>query len=150
MFASDTTDTIPNPFDANGTVTIRPLTGREIELAQAAHLRDFVGGNSPRGWPAIFKSALAKGLAVEADALHAVNDPLAGYDRLTVVQAGLTGWTRTESDGKGGTRPKPVTPTAIADLLDEPLEHFALEIMKRTKPSLFQTPAEREVARKNG
>lgn len=150
IFASETTATIPLPFDAPHTVTIRKLTGRDVELAQAAHLKDFVGANSPRGWPAIFKSALAVGTAVDADARHALTDPLVGYDRLAIVRAGLTGWSYTAADDKGVQVPRQVTPAAVADLDDEALEFLAVEIMRLTKPSLFQTAEEREASRKNG
>lgn len=150
IFASETTTTIPLPFDAPHTVTIQQLTGRDVELAQAAHLRDFVGANSPRGWPAKFKLALATGTAVESDAQKMLNDPLVGYDRLTVARGGLKGWSYTIKNDKGDDVPKPVTPKAVEDLNDDALEFVAIEIMKLTKPSLFLTDEEKQAARKNG
>jgi hypothetical protein len=139
IFASDTATTIPIPFDAPHTATIGKLTGRQLELAQAAHLKDFIGGNSPRGWPAIFKKAVAAGTALESDARHTLEDPLIGYDRMTIVRNGLKGWSYFEKS----------LPSAVEDLDDEALEFFAIEIMRITKPGLFLSREEREAARKN-
>lgn len=62
-------------------------------------------------------------------------------DRLTaVVRAGLKTWTVDA----------PVTPETIDDLDGEALNHFATEIMRLTKPELFQTAEEQEAAQKNG
>lgn len=150
IFASEHTATIPVPGDAPHTVTIGKLTGRQLELAQAAHLKDFVGDVSPRGWPRMFKAALDKGTALESDARHMLNDPLIGYDRLSIVRSGLKAWTYTVTNGTGEQKPREITAKAVDDLDDEALEHFAIEIMRLTKPGLFLTPEEGEAARKNG
>jgi hypothetical protein len=146
IFASDHTKTIAVPFDAPHTVTIQRLQGRVVERAQAEHLSAFQAGRSPRGWAALFQRSLVKGIATDGDAQKAISDPLAGYDRLTIVRGGLKSWSYTDGDEK----PKPVTSQAIEDLDDEALEYFAVEIMRLTKPALFQTPDEAEAGRKNG
>lgn len=140
IFASQTQDTIPIPFDAPHTVTIQKLTGRAIELSAEKHYDDFIAGRRPRGWPALFQRAMVDGLATAQDAAKAIRDPLAGYDRLSIAQHGVTAWSY----------PRPVTPAAIADLDDEALEWMAVEVMKLTKPALFQTVEEVEADRKNG
>lgn len=149
IFASATTKIVSLPFDAPHTVTIQKLTGADIERAQADHLDALTNGRRPRGWAALFQKALTDGTATALDADKAVHDPLAGYDRLTVVKRGVKAWSYTETDEKGAERPKPVTAAAIADIADEPLEFLAVEIMRLTKPALFQTPEEAEAARKN-
>jgi hypothetical protein len=148
IFASDHSKTIPVPSDEPHTVTIQRLPGRVVERAQSEHLSAFQGGRSPRGWAAIFQRSLTQGIATAAEAEKAIADPLAGYDRLTIVRGGLKAWSYVQGEGDKQT-PKPVTPETIADLDDEALEYFAVEIMRLTKPGLFQTPAEREAARKN-
>ena len=140
-FASRTTDTIALPFDPPHTATLRKLTGRELDKAQEVHLRDIVAGRwSPHGWAAVFQRQLAKGIATNADAEHLLRDPLNGYDRHAIVTAGLTAWSYAD----------PVlSPEAIEDLDDDALEWFAREILRRTKPGLFQTADEAEAAQKN-
>ena len=140
MFAAQTTETIPIPFAPGHTATIRALTGREIDLAQAEHLKATVAGQSTHGWAGAFQRRLAQGIATPADADRALADPLGGYDRHTIVKAGVLSWTLAD----------PVlSPEAIEGLTDDPLEWFAIEIMKRSKPALFQTVAEAETERKN-
>lgn len=150
-FASHNQVVIPNPFEPGVTFTIQKLSGGAVERAQAEHIRKFIGGQNPRGWEQTFRRALAAGIATDTDAVKALEDPLAGFDRLTVVKYGLKGWSYTETlEGKPETS-KPITPSAIEDDLDdETIEYLAVEIMRLTKPARFQTPAEVEGARKNG
>ena len=160
MFASRTTDTIPIPFaDPPATCTVRSLTGRESDAAQAAHLTATIAGRfAAHGWAAQFQQQLAKGTATAADAEKVLADPLNGYDRHTIVKAGLLAWTIAD----------PILPAPIAkptdaaslaaaaardaiieDLTDEELEWFAREILRRTKPALFQTADEAAVEKKS-
>ncbi len=92
-----------------------------------------------------------------AEFLAVLRDPLTGFDRFAVVRAGLMGWSYDAPitvDGKTpgaapvvpGT-PKPYDP--IDDLSDPMVEFIATEIMRRTKPALFQTEEERAAERKN-
>lgn len=148
IFASETQATVPVLSDPPHTLTIRKLTGREVEKAQAEHTYGVVHGLPGRGWATKFHEALMKGLATDADAERTLADPLSGYDRLSVVQAGLVGWSYKEPDGT----PKAVTPERVADMDDEALEQTALAIMRLSKPALFEpaTLESRESAQKNG
>jgi hypothetical protein len=137
MFASQTQETRPVPFDPPQTVTIRKLTGAEVEDAQVQAIRGMVGGRTGRGF-ARHIQRLLQGTATEPDAAQAATDPLAGFDRLVVVRGGLLAWTY----------PQPLT--AVTDLDDEALDFLAGAILRLTKPALFQTEAERDEARKNG
>jgi hypothetical protein len=144
IFASHTTQTIPVPFDAPHTVTIQKLSGRGLEAAQLAHLTGVVTGRG-RNWATTFVRRAAAGLATNADAEKVLHDPLSGYDRVSLVQGGLTAWSY-EQDGEK----KPITPAAIEDLDEDALEWLATAVLKLTKPALFQTADEQETARKNG
>jgi len=139
MFAAQTTDTIPIPFAAGKTATIRALTGGELDAAQGAHLKATIAGQSTHGWAATFQRKLASGTATAADANAALADPLGGYDRHTIVKAGVLAWTV----------PEALSPAAIDDLVDDALEWFATVILRKSKPALFQTVAEVEETRKN-
>ncbi len=141
IFASQTTDTVPIPFAAPHTATLRKLTGRELDKAQEVHLKNTIAGRwASHGWAAVFQRQLEKGIATNADAEKLLRDPLNGYDRHTLVNAGLIAWSFPEPA---------LAPAAIDDLDDDALDWFAREILQRTKPSLFQTEDEREAARKN-
>ena len=143
IFASQTQKTIPIPFDAPHTATIHKLSGKDLDAAQYEHMAGVLSGRG-RNWATRFIRLAKDGLATEADAQKILTDPLVGYDRLTMVQAGLISWTYQDGD-----RMKPVTLDAIHDLDDEALELFATAILRLTKPALFQTAAEQEQAVKN-
>jgi hypothetical protein len=146
-FASLTvSDPIPLPFDEGQTITIRALSGKEIEAAQVEHMKSMVGGRSARGWSAAFQRIIA-GVATQAEAAQALADPLAGYDRTTLVRAGLLGWSYPQPLRPPLTRGEHVD--AINDLKDEPLEFIAREILRLTKPGLFQTADEADEEKKS-
>ena len=142
IFASQTQVTLPVPFDEGQTVSIRKLTGREVELAQAAHAAGVATGRS-RLWAQRFRQMLQDKQAPDAEVQAAINDPLTGYDRFEVVKAGLVAWSyRPIITNKDTLRDQ-----AIDDLDDEAVEWIAREILRLTKPALFDDP---ETARKNG
>lgn len=145
-FASQTTQTIPLTFDPPHEATIRKLTGREYEQAQEAHMVGVLGGRL-NVWAQRFRRILTTGLASDAEAQAMLRDPLTGFDRYALVRAGLVSWTYDAAP--------PVDPEALKtfdaaaarvkqvnDLTDEPVEFFALAILKLTKPALFVTAEE--------
>lgn len=149
IFASRTQQTIALPFDAPHTVTIRRLTGRELDRAQSEHLKSMIAGRSARGWSGAFQRIIA-GLGTPADATQALADPLAGFDRFAIVRAGLVAWSYPESL-------KPLTPSQIADgvttdaiddLDDDAVEFLARAILQLTKPALFLTEEAAAAAQK--
>jgi hypothetical protein len=146
-FASRHQKTIDNPFESGVTFTIQKLNGAAVEQAQAKHMASFVVGRNPRGWAGIFHEKLQQGTATNEDALKLIRDPLAGYDRLTVAKLGLVAWSYVDEASK---EPLPITSRTVEDLDDETLEHVATEILRLTKPRLFETVKEAETARKNG
>lgn len=137
-FASAHQTDVPILNDPPHVVTIRRLTGGEFEQAQAAHLAALVAGHSARAWSRRFQAALTKGVTSNEDATQILDDPLNGFDRVTLVKAGVVKWDY----------PDRQLPEAIDDLDDDTLEVLALEIMRLTKPERFQTAPEREVAEK--
>lgn len=146
VFASQTQQTIALPFDLPHTVTVRKLTGREIERAQESHRGNLAAG-SARAWSATFRRALEKG-AGDPDVLKAIADPLTGYDRFVLVRAGLIGWSYPQA--LNGSSVSSTAHDAVEDLVDEAVDFIATEVLRLTKPRLFQTSDEAAVARKNG
>lgn len=153
MFASQTQATVPIPFDPPHTVTVRKLTGRELENAQEAH-RSTLATGSPRSWAATFRRALEKGSA-DPEVIKAIADPLTGYDRYALVAHGLLAWTYPQviavPDQTSVTYPTAAATRqrVIDDLDDEGLDFIAREVLRLTKPALFLTLDEAQAERKN-
>jgi len=145
-FASLTTsDPIPLPADAGAWIKVRRLTGKEHDQAQESHRNEFASGRT-NAWASVFRRALEKG-ASDPDVLKALRDPLTGYDRYVLVRKGLVSWSYPGVINK--IEPPPDTYDAIRDLDDEAVDAIAREVLKLTKPALFQTPDEEETERKN-
>ncbi len=143
IFASQTKETIALPFDSPQTVTIRKLTGREVEAAQREDAAKMAAG---RGWAERLQKLLREG--VSDDVLkQKLMDPLIGYDRHMVLLAGIAGWSYTD---KPDEKPLKVTPERVADLDDEAADFIAREILRLTKPALFATAEELKAQQKNG
>jgi hypothetical protein len=147
IFASQDKKTLPLPFDPPHTVTIRRLTGREFDQAQEATMLAIHRGVRVRGFSDHLRRVIV-GAGSDADARKVVADPLLGFDRLVVATAGITGWSYRDDDGQNA-KPKKVTNASVADLDDDALEFIATEILRMTKPALFETVEEAEAARKN-
>lgn len=129
-------DQIPLPFDDGQWVRVRKLTGRQHEAAQASHRADFVRGEK---WAGVFRDALSQGVSSTL-VQQAIADPLTGYDRYSLVSAGLVAWSYD----------KPIDNDAIDDLDDDAVEFIAREVLRLTKPGLFiETVEAAEEEKKN-
>lgn len=159
MFASLTQATVQIPFDPPHTITVRKLTGKEIEQAQAANVKNAAAGILGRDWNERVKRRMRQGIdelrlkALTPEELAAreneaaaveLEHPLNGFDRHTIIKAGLVAWSY--DTGKGEAAIKAARAKAIEDLDDEGADFVALEILRLTKPALFQTAEEREAA----
>jgi hypothetical protein len=142
-------DPIPLPFDEGQWVKVRKLSGRQIEAAQTAHRGNLASG-SARSWAATFRRMLETG-ASDPDVLHAIADPLTGYDRYALVRFGLVAWSYPQSVTPIAAKPeikgKPGSPAveasdAIEDLDDEAVDFIATEVLRLTKPALFHATEE--------
>lgn len=179
-FASRTQKTIDIPFDLPNTVTIRKLAGRHLGRANQEFLNTLIAAVHARGGAKVQKDLeelFAKDPKKAANDIGEVKaDPLNGYDKYFICAKGIVAWTYAESlspippfDMKAvlemarrgdieqaievvTTIPlhRPWAVPAIDDLDDDALTFFATEIMRLTKPSLFETVDEQEADRKNG
>ena len=163
------TATVPVPFDPPHEVTVQQLNGRQLAKAQTAFLNDLIAQVQVRGGAKVQKdietlfktdtkdvSEEAKQIQAEVEKMKA--DPLNGFDKYSLCYAGIKSWTYPESlalvpvvehmaDGREITVMRVL---AIDDLNDEAVTFFATEVLRLTKPALFQTTDEQETARKNG
>ena len=126
IFASYTQQTVLIPFDAPETVTIRKLSGRQLEkcresnqLASVEALKRMGGAALQRELAALSESTKMADLVATATA-----DPLTSYDRLMVLQLGIVAWSYSEA----------VTPGTIEDLSEEAAMFLAREILALTLP----------------
>ena len=159
-FASRVTVTLPIPFDPPNEVTIRKLAGRHLDRARSAFVTSLFLDVQARGGAAVQKdmqSLFRKDEGQEKDVAEEVKkvqaDPLNGYDPYVVARCGVVSWTYPETlkleevvDEKGTIE---MRCKAIDDLDEDAVRGFATEIMRITKPGLFQTSEEAEVDRKN-
>lgn len=178
-FASQHTKTIHLPDDPDQSIVIRRLPGRHLEKAQAENtfssfdaVRRMGGARVQKELQEVFADDKKK-----AEVEQAQKDPLRGYDRDVLLYKGIVSWSYPESlepqpalslDGVTKAIEAGDLKTAIAlatqwakdggqmripaidDLDAESSEFIAREILRLSRPSLFQTEAETEDARKNG
>ncbi len=155
-FASRTVVTLSIPFDPPNEVTLQKLAGRHLEKAEVAAQAKWIETMDAKGGIKKQREILRE---FEADKPKAEPepetdkpaDPLAGLDPYTVCRFGIKAWTYEESlqeeqsdDFEGAWRVK-----AIDDMGPDELKWFATEIMRLTKPRLFQTKDEAKESEKN-
>lgn len=75
----------------------------------------------------------------DSSASPVATDPLLAYDRLTLIESGVTSWTFDV----------PADVSSYEDLDEETQVWLATEILKLAKPALYQTTDEAEAERKN-
>ena len=148
IFASRTTKTIAIPFAQPHEALIQKLAGRHLQRAQQAFFNELIAGVTARGGSAVQKDIelLFKDAATASAVADVKADPLNGLDVYVICQKGIKTWTLVDDEGHA----VPVTPETIDDLDEEAVRFFAEEIMRLTKPALFLTKDESELAIKNG
>lgn len=152
-FASRITKTLELPFDPGQTITIRKLPGRHLEAAGRERVFARMDAMRRMGGPQFQKELQAAIAAEEREAEAAGQapapvvtpdpapaDPLLDYDKYALLAHGVVAWSY----------PEPVKPELIDDLESDAAEWIAREILRLTKPTLFQTAEEAEAAVKNG
>ena len=144
IFASRTTKTIPFPTDADHTVTLQAMPGRKLQKARQESIIASADQFRRMGGAAMQKElkeiAADKKTTVEDVVEAAKDDPAGQYDTATVLKAGVKAWSL----------PEDITDDTLDDLSDDVAETLKFEILKLTKPSLFQSKSEQEADRKNG
>lgn len=157
-FASRVVKTLPIPFDPPHEVTLQKLAGRHLHKAEVAHqlawledveakggvkkqkerLRDWNEGDPKEPEPEPEPESEKKE--------NEPDDPLAGVDPYTVCRFGIKSWTYDESLSVDADTQRVAS---LDDMDKDSLEWFATEIMRLTRPKLFQTKDEQKEAEKN-
>lgn len=138
VFTSRVSKTIAVPHDSEHSVTIRKLAPRHLDQAGKASQRESLENLKELGGPAFLKELQSMG-GIEAVAKVAAADPLVRFDRVTLIEKGVTAWSYDA----------PLTRASFEDLDDETADWLAREILRLSAPRLFQTDEEAEAAQKN-
>jgi hypothetical protein len=150
-FSSKNTKSLPIPFDPPHEVLIRQLSGEQLERASAAFLVKLFAGIHDRGGASVQKDVqqlFDKSDDKADEEIKAVQaDPLNGLDVYEVMSGGIVGWSYAESlervkveeIDRFGNKVTVLRIPALLDLSDEARRFLATEIMRLTKPSLFET-----------
>jgi len=125
------------PHDAPNTVTFRKLAPRHLEAAAKESQRQSINDVKEAGGAKLvgeitreFKDPeKAKELAESVK-----RDPLLTYDRVTLIEKAVTGWSY---------EPEPVKAN-FEELDEETQQWLATEILKLSKPSAYETEADRK------
>lgn len=139
VFTSRVTVSIPVPTDPEQTVTIQKLAPRHLDAAQKKSQADSLAHLREMGGPAFLKELSGLGDA-EKKGAGDTRDPLLAFDHLTLIVKGVKGWSYDA----------PLTPESFEDLDEDTQTALAREVLKLSRPKLFQTPAEAETDQKNG
>lgn len=148
------------PFDPPHTVTVQQLNGRQLGKAKQVFFNNLIAEVQVRGGAKVQKDVETLFQVDAADVTAEVeklkSDPLNGFDKYTLLYDGIKGWSYPQSlervpvaeltsDGRAITV---MRVPAIDALSDEAVDFFATEIMRLTKPSLFQTKEEAKAAQR--
>lgn len=155
IFASRTQQTIPIPFDLkpDGTpheVTIQKLAGRHIQKArdldQLASIDTLKRMGGPKFQQELSDAGGSDPAVVAALVAKQQADPLHGYDRYTVLAAGIKSWTYEESLTPVEETNDDGTKTMRIPAIDD-LDDYAADFLARAILAL--SPKHDEASQKN-
>ena len=131
VFTSLVTTTLEVPTDSGQSITIRKLAPKHLKAASRAAQMESLEDLKAIGGPAFLRELTALGADETAQRetvkAAAKADPLMTFDRLTLLEHGVTAWTYERALG----------PEALEDLDDETREWLAREVLKLARPALF-------------
>lgn len=141
IFASLVTKVLEVPGDAGQTITIRKLAPKHLMAARRQSQKDSLDQMRDMGDPAFIRQVqeLASEGAGSTASTAVKADPLLLYDRVILMQHGIVSWSYDREP----------TREVLEDIDEDTSDWLAREILRLTKPTLFQSEAEREEATKN-
>jgi len=137
-FTSLFTKTIAVSGDPDQTVTIRKLAPEHLERAMKTQQRRVVQDLREMGGLSVLKEFQDLKQSPET-APEVVADPLLQFDRVTLLETGITAWTYEQQ----------ISRATCADLDEETAEYLAREILRYAKPSLFLAADEAHAEKKD-
>jgi hypothetical protein len=136
VFASRVVREIAMPGDPEARVTIRRLNPRQLERAALAQQERVFAQVRQFGGRQFLEDLQAIG---GLEGARAQGSPLGLYDRLTLLEEGVVGWSYD----------RPVDRAALEDLVEEAAQGLADAILRLSRPDLYETEGEAEARRKN-
>lgn len=121
-----------------GTITIRKLAPKHLDEARKVS-QDRAFAEVQRTRDMLSADFLERVMAETKPDQGSVRDPLLAYDRVVLMQHGVTAWSFDQ----------PVSVESFEDIDDDRADWIAGQILRLSKPSLYQTESEQEDARKN-
>lgn len=122
-FANAVTKTIPFPGSEVDTVTIKKLSWRSLEAAEAENQRKGIALAKEIGPGGLLAELNGQG-GEQAVRDKVASNPMLKYDRSTLLEKGIVGWTISQ---------KP-TPEEIAELDEDTAKWLATEIYELSRP----------------
>ncbi len=135
-FTSLFTKVLDVPGDPDQTITIRMLAPEHLEAAAKSQQRKVMHDLREMGGMAILKEF--ETLKTTGDVRAA--DPMLLFDRVTLLEKGIIAWSYEQK----------ISRATCADLTEEVAEYVGREALRLAKPSLFVTPEEAQVEKKDG
>lgn len=142
IFTSLVTKVLEVPGEPGQTITIRKLAPKHLEAAQKAQQRA-VSADLVEMGGATFIQELAAAIGTDATktvAQATQRDPVLLFHVPTLIVHGVSAWTYNVAADLAH----------VEDLDSETQAWLATEILRLSKPGLFQTAEEQDVDRKNG
>lgn len=125
------------PHDPGQSVTFRKLAPRHLEAAskeaQRQSIQDVKEAGGPKLVGEIQREFADPEKKKELEAAT-TKDPLLTYDRVTLLEKSVKEWSY----------PEPADRTSFEELDEETLQWLSTEILKLSKPSLYETEADRK------
>lgn len=140
VFTSRNTRTIEIPHDPGQTATIRQLAPRHLERATKEAQRQSLADFRAMGGAAVLAELQEIAARASTTTGETVRDPLAGVDRVTLITAGVTAWSYDA----------PIDAETVADLDERTQRWLAEQVLRFSRPELFEAPDAQEAAAKNG
>ena len=140
VFTSLVTKVLEVPGDPGQTITIRKLAPKHLETARTANQVKSMDALRAMGGPAFIREIQAMQIESTVVAEAVAADPRLLFDKVPLMTAGVIAWSYADRER---------TTEAFEDLDEATSDWLARELLMLAKPSLFETPADTEVAQKN-
>lgn len=139
VFTSRITKEITIPNTDGATATVRKLNPKALEAAAKEQQRQALESVKAIGGMSVVRELRDAAAATPSDAPAETPNPMLGFDRLTLIEKGVVGWSFEE----------PLTVASFEDLDEETASFLAREVLQLARPDLFLTVEQAEGARKN-
>lgn len=137
VFTSRVSVEISVPTDPDARVVIRKLAPKHIDAAAREQQLQSIRDMQAMGGPKFLQELSSLSSAEQQQIVN--RDPVQGYDQAVLCQHGILSWSYDVKPSR----------EAVDDLDEDTRYALAREILKLSRPKLFQSADDAEAARKN-